>query len=173
MMGCLAALSLAGCGDSGGGSSTVPSERLISEGYSTVKLSSDESGKVSYGCILESNGMCLFFPVRPSSFCFKGRWTEEFLGDGKFLITFGDFSPLVTSANWKCTIDFTPGPITLTITNMSAYRAAQEVSASFDKAPFTHTAGDDCPDPSSPVGTGLKLIMLSGSSSGSSGSDLQ
>ena len=171
MMGCLAALSLAGCGDSGGGSSTVPSERLISEGYHLVLLS-DDSGKVSYACILESDGTCLFHTHAKEQgdnpkFHFTGSWSEEYLGDGEFRITFSNVSPTGT-CKITCTRENT-----LTITNMSAYRAGQPVTASFDQAPFTHEAGTNCPDPVTDAGTGLMLRMVPVSSSGSSGSDLQ
>ena len=166
MMGCLAALSLAGCGgsDSGGGSSTVPSERLISEGYRLV-LRSDESGdKVSYVCALESDGKCLFSPheTEGMGIIFTGRWSEESLGGEKFRITFSGFSKTDDPLNLNCKIDFTTGPITLTITDMSAYRAAQApVEGSFDQAPFTHTAETDgCPDPVTAAGTKLELQML-------------
>ena len=158
-MGCLAALSLAGCGDSGGGSSTVPSERLISEGYCLI-LRSDESGdKVSYLCWLFSNGKCLFYPhEEDTGFSFNGSWTETFLGGGKFRITFSGFSKVGDSL--YCEITFTPGPIILTIHDMRAYRAAQApVDGSFDKAPFTH--GADCPgNANAAAGTGLKLRMV-------------
>ena len=95
-----------------------------------------------------------------------GSWTETFLGpgdppgSGKFQITFGDFSPIDTSSKLKCTFDFTPGPIILTIHDMRAYRAAQApVDGSFDKAPFTH--GADCPgNANAAAGTGLKLRMV-------------
>ena len=177
MMGCLAALSLAGCGDSGGGSSIVPSESLISEGYHGVLLGSVEDSKVGYLCTLKSDGTCTFYPhKRPDYFIFRGRWTEKFLGDGKFQITFDGVSLDKNTQNWNCDITFTPGPITLTITDMRAYRAAQYlVDASFDQAPFTHKAeaGTNCPDTALAVGTELKLIMLSGSSSASSESNLQ
>ena len=181
MMGCLAALSLAGCGDSGGGSSTVPSESLISEGYHSVfLLSADVNSKVSYLCSLKSDGTCTFSLHKQEDFSFVGSWREKFLGDGKFQITFDGVSLDKNTQNWDCDITFTPGPITLTITDMSKYRAAQYlVAASFDQAPFTHKAGKDkdgneCPESSATEGaTKLALKMLMGSSSDSSGSDLQ
>ena len=161
MMGCLAALSLAGCGgsDSGGGSSTVPSESLISEGYHLV-LSSDDPGKVSYLCTLKSDGKCLFYPhgTEDMGFSFNGSWTETFLGGGKFRITFSVFSK--ASDSLDCKITFTQ-EITLTIKDMSAYRAAQApVEGYFDQAPFTHEAGTECPDPVTSAGTELMLQML-------------
>ena len=167
MMGCLAALSLAGCGGSGSGgsgaSSSGPSESLISEGYSSVHLQAS-SGKYSYYYVLNSDGTCLFYPHYAKPYTFKGRWTAEFLGagetpeSGKFKITFGAFSPATGSLELKCTIDHT-SEITLTIDDMIAYRAATApVDASFDRVPYTHTAGDDCPDRSS-VGMGLNLQM--------------
>ncbi len=165
LMGCLAALSLAGCGGSGssGGSSTMPSESLISEGYSSVHLQAS-SGKYSYYYVLNSDGTCLFYPHYAKAYTFKGSWTAEFLGagespeSGKFNITFGAFSPAAGSLELKCTIDHT-SEITLTIDDMIAYRAATApVDASFDKAPYTHQAGAGCPDTSS-VGTGLNLQM--------------
>ena len=177
MMGCLAALSLAGCGgsDSGGGSSTVPSERLISEGYRLVLRSNESGDKVSYAYVLESDGKCLFSPheTEDMDIIFTGRWSEESLGGEKFRITFSDFSKTGDPLNLNCEIDFTTGPITLTITDMSAYRAGQPVTASFDQAPFTHEAGTNCPDTETAAGTGLMLRMVPVSSSGSSGSDLQ
>ena len=173
MMGCLAALSLAGCGgsDSGGGSSTVPSESLISEGYNSVYLNSyNIDSEVGYVCFLRSDGACTFIPNSPHTFRFKGSWTEKFLGDGKFLITFDNLSEHGNSLN--CGITFTPGPITLTITNMSAYRAAQEVTASFDKEPFTHTPGTGCNVTATKGATKLLLQMVQASSSASSESNL-
>ena len=168
MMGCLAALSLAGCGGSGSGgsgaSSSGPSERLIGEGYHLVLLS-DDSGKVSYACILESDGTCLFHTHAKEQgdnpkFHFTGSWSEEYLGDGEFRITFSNVSPTGT-CKITCTRENT-----LTITNMSAYRAGQPVTASFDQAPFTHEAGTNCPDTETAAGTGLMLRMMPGSWSG-------
>lgn len=162
MMGCLAALSLAGCG--GSDSSTVPSESLISEGYYLALVSDDDIGKVPYSCYLLSDGTCRFYPHAILGFSFKGSWSAEFLGEGKFRITFSNFSKNDTSSYLDCEITFTPGPITLTITNMSAYRAGQRVAASFDKAPFNHTAGTECTrDDATDADTGLTLKMNPGS----------
>ena len=161
MMGCLAALSLAGCGDSGGGSSTVPSESLISEGYHLV-LFSDDPSKVSYICTLKSDGKCLFYPhgTEDMGIIFTGRWSEESLGGEKFRITFSGFSKTDDPFNLNCEITFTQ-EITLTIKDMSAYRAAQApVEGYFDQAPFTHEAGTECPDPVTSAGTELMLQML-------------
>ena len=163
-MGCLAALSLAGCGGSGGGSSTVPSESLISEGYHLVLLS-DDSNKVSYACILESDGKCLFYPHAVEQgnnpdFSVTGSWKEEFSGDGEFRITFSGSSK--ARASLDCGITFTQETITLTIPNMRAYRAGQQVAASFDQAPFTHKPGTNCPDRVTDAGTGLLLQMKQG-----------
>ena len=186
MMGCLAALSLAGCGgsDSGGGSSTVPSESLISEGYSLVQLSyhPDGDGDTRANIYrLWADGTCQFIPHYPYEISFKGRWEAKYLGpgdtpgSGKFLITFYGVSKDVNSKSWDCVDIPSTQEITLNITDMSKYRAGwNSVAASFDKAPFTHKAeaGTKCPDTALAVGTELKLIMLSGISSGSSGSDL-
>ena len=165
-----------------GSSSTVPSESLISEGYSVVRLKylpdGDETGNLYY---LYSDGTCTFIPHAPADFTFKGRWDAKYLGpgdppgSGKFLITFYDVSKDHNYGNWDCVDIPSTQEITLTIKDMSAYRAGQpDVAASFDKAPFTHKAeaGTKCPDTALAVGTELKLIMLSGSSSGSSESDL-
>ena len=116
MMGCLAALSLAGCGGSGGGSSTVPSESLISEGYHGVFLGSVEDSKVGYLCTLKSDGTCTFYPhKRPDYFIFRGRWTEKFLGDGKFQITFDGVTGL--GMTWAADGEPTKAPKGMVIKN--------------------------------------------------------
>ena len=98
----------------------------------TPVVTSVEDSKVGYLCTLKSDGTCTFYPhKKPDDFIFRGRWTEKFLGDGKFQITFDGVSLDKNTQNWNCDITFTPGPITLTITDMSAYRAGHSVAASY------------------------------------------
>lgn len=170
MMGCLAALSLAGCGGSGSGgsgaSSSGPSERLINEGYSSVVLNAFTSGSTYY-YTLKSDGTCKLWPHYPKDIRFEGRWTAEFLGagetpeSGKFKITFGAFSLASDPLGSNCKIDHI-SEITLTITDMSAYRRAalnDPVEAEFDKVPYTHQAGTGCTYQSA---VGMKLTVANG-----------
>lgn len=153
-----------------GSSSTVPSESLISEGYSLVQLSYHPDGDGDNRANiyrLWADGTCQFIPHYPYEISFKGRWEAKYLGpgdtpgSGKFLITFYGVFEASNDGKWDCVDIPSTQEITLTITDMSAYRAAQLSTASFDKAPFTHKAeaGTKCPDTALAVGTELKLKM--------------
>ena len=139
MMGCLAALSLAGCGGSGS-SSSGPSESLISEGFEGVGFDafvvpSDSSGySYSYAYALELRSsyqtFTLSLPKGNSSHELTGTWSAKSLGNGKFELSLGDAS------DEGCKI--TGRTVVLTIDDMETYRAGGETTAKLSMAPFTH-----------------------------------
>ena len=135
MMGCLAAMALAGCGGSGS-SSSGPSESLISEGFEGVGfdasvVTSDTSG-YAYALELRSSDQTftLFLPKGNSSHELTGKWSAKSLGNGKFELSLGD-------ASYEgCKI--TGRTVVLTIDDMETYRAGGETTAKLSMAPFTH-----------------------------------
>ena len=152
MMGCLAALSLAGCGGSGS-SSSGPSESLISEGFNVVVINawddaSGSDGSAKYGFALDSSKQTfdLILPRSkddPSNAPYHyvtGTWSAKSLGNGKFEISLLDDA----SKQSGCTIS--ARSFVLTIDNMEEYRTGVKTGATLDKAPFTHegTCGYSC-----------------------------
>ena len=141
MMGCLAALSLAGCGGSGS-SSSGPSESLISEGFERVVIDAGVTSGTSFSALyaleLRSSPQTyrLILPKEgdaknPYHDNATGTWSAKSLGNGKFEIWLGDTS------DKGCTIS--GRSVVLTIDNMEKYRAGEETLATLDKAPFIHT----------------------------------
>ncbi len=151
MMGCLAALALAGCGGSGS-SSSGPSESLISEGFEgvVIELGVSTSGgtlwdTAVYALVLDSSGQrcTLILPKKEGGtknpyHKVTGTWSAKSLGNGKFEIWLG-----YTSDQSECTIH--GGTVELTIDNdyMAKYRAGEYALATLDKMPFTHEGNCD------------------------------
>ena len=141
MMGCLAALSLAGCGGSGAGgsgaSSSGPSESLIIGAGYCMELKSPTSG---YTFRLSPNKSCEL-SIRSSEgnllHVLEGTWSVESKGNGKFELSLTNFTDSINPKP-DCTISVTPS-VNLTIFDYSKYcEREQEVDAKFDLAPFTH-----------------------------------
>ena len=165
MMGCLAALSLAGCGGSGGGSgggsdaggdSSWASDSLLIDGTGGVKIT--ESGG-SYYLSLLSYGMC-WINDEKSGAEFQGQWSAQPTGKGKFLITISDLTTSSGPTQCTCTIAVA-SPIELTIPadKWDAYRNREDVSsATLNRPPFTHDTG--CASYPSGVGTSVKVETL-------------
>ncbi|MCI6981962.1 MAG: hypothetical protein MR894_07110 [Akkermansia muciniphila] len=149
MMGCLAALSLAGCGDSGGGSSTVPSESLISEGFDWMEVTVGATS-VCYGYKFrfypEGNcGFRLTDDVNAEHIVNDAKWEAAYQGNGVFLISISGGNSL--PADSSCEIRFAQ-PIELYISNMEKYRDGEVVKdPRFTSAPFTHVKHNGCPFP--------------------------
>ena len=151
MMGCLAALSLAGCGGSGS-SSSGPSESLISEGFEGVAIevgvaTSSSQSPSAYLLGLDSSDQTFeLFLLQPGASSdatpliyheVTGTWSAKSLGNGKFEIWLGD-----ASDQSGCTIS--ARSFVLTIGNMEEYRTGVKTGATLDKAPFTHDKTDQC-----------------------------
>ncbi|MGN0810488.1 MAG: hypothetical protein ACI4PY_03205 [Akkermansia muciniphila] len=164
MMGCLAALSLAGCGGSGGsggsggGSSSLPTESLISEGFSwmkvTVKATTTTGTTTGYEYVFYfyAGGDCVFYLEEPAGngtvrkHQFDGAtWVAASQGNGVFRISISGGNLWSYPTDSSCTIRFAE-PIELHIPNMEKYRAGEVVSdAYFTSAPFTHGKESNCP----------------------------
>lgn len=142
MMGCLAALSLAGCGGSGS-SSSGPSESLISEGFEGVGIdagvatSGGQSPSLVYALALYSSPQTyrLILPKEgdaknPYHNNVTGTWSAKSLGNGEFELWLGD------TLDNGCTIN--GGSVRLTIHGMEKYRAGEGTTATLRGAPFTH-----------------------------------
>lgn len=167
MMGCFAALSLAGCGSSGGGSGSGgssdsggdpswASDSLLIEGTGGVGI--EESGG-SYYLSLLSSRTCWINDYK-SGASFQGEWSAQPTGKGKFEITISGLGSSVTDTKCTCTIKVEP-QIVLTIPadKWDAYREGTEVSATLDRLPFTHDTGCAVSYPSG-VGTSVKVKTL-------------
>lgn len=170
MMGCFAALSLAGCGSSGGGSGSGgssdsggdpswASDSLLIEGTGGVGI--EESGG-SYYLGLLSSRTCWINDYK-SGASFQGEWSDYPTEKGKFVIT---ISGLTTSTQpTKCTCEIKVEPqivLTIPADQWDAYREGREgteVSATLDRLPFTHDTGCAVSYPSG-VGTSVKVKTL-------------
>ncbi len=149
MMGCLAALALAGCGGSGS-SSSGPSESLISEGFEGVGI---DAGVATSGTSVYSPVYALALNSSDQTFKLyllkaggdlddsyhkvEGTWSAKSLGNGQFELSLTN----LTSDN-GCTIS--GRSVVLTIGDMETYRAGKGSMATLDKAPFTHIGAGTC-----------------------------
>ncbi|MGN0811253.1 MAG: hypothetical protein ACI4PY_07110 [Akkermansia muciniphila] len=153
MMGCLAALSLAGCGGSGSSSSgpsasSGPSESLISEGFEGVGIdagvatSGGQSPSLVYALALYSSPQTYRLKLPNAEDKLKydhevtGTWSAKSLGNGEFELWLGDTS------DKGCTIS--GRSVVLTIDDMEKYRAGKGSMATLSMAPFTHDKTDQC-----------------------------
>ena len=151
MMGCLAALSLAGCGGSGS-SSSGPSESLISEGFDGVAIevgvaTSGGQSPSAYALGLDSSDQTFnLYLLKPGASSdstsliyheVTGTWSAKSLGNGKFEIWLG-----YTSDQSGCAIS--ARSFVLTIDNMEEYRTGVKTGATLDKAPFIHDKAGNC-----------------------------
>ncbi len=147
VMGCLAALSLAGCGGSGSGgsgaSSSGPSESLIGGGFDYMKLESKQSNDdFYYEIFLRPGQSCSLSLLKngETHHSLPGTWRAESLGNGEFKLFLTGFP----NEDKGCTISVNSS-VKLTIPNYSKYREGeQEVDAELDSAPFTHNSGTGC-----------------------------
>ncbi len=155
MMGCLAALSLAGCGGSGGGSSSVPTESLISEGFDWMEVTVDATSvRYGYKFYFYPNGDCEFYLKDGNGakhHVDEAKWVATYQGNGVFRISISGgaltTTPNITAGQENCTISFEQ-QIELNIPNMERYRDGKVVNdAHFTSAPFTHDKKNGCPLP--------------------------
>ena len=167
MMGCLAALSLAGCGSSGGGSGSGgssdsggdPSWASDSLRIADNKIVEITESNNSYKLILLSNGTCQI-DDKISEASFKGKWSDYPTEKVKFVITISGLTTSTQPAKCTCEIKVEP-QIVLTIPadKWDAYREGTEVSATLDRLPFTHDTGCAASYPSG-VGTIVKVKSI-------------
>ena len=151
MMGCLAAMALAGCGGSGS-SSSGPSESLISEGFEGVAIevgvaTSSSQSPSAYFLGLDSLdqkfNLYLLKPGVSSDSTpliyheVTGTWSAKSLGNGKF-----EISLLGDASDKGCRIS--GRSFVLTIDNMEEYRTGVKTGATLDKAPFIHDKAGNC-----------------------------
>ena len=149
MMGCLAVLSLAGCGGSGGsegsggGSSEAPVS-LIGEGFNRVRFeckqdSVDPDPKAYSLELLEKGQYCLLYiqlggVVKHTG---EGTWSAEYQGNGNFKINLENIKFPYAA---PCTVKVASS-LVVNIPDMQTYQSGGAVSgASFTSSPFTHTA---------------------------------
>ena len=150
MLGCLAALSLAGCGNSSKGdvssSSSAETMDLISDGFNIVEIvgGMENGGSGSYYIRLRSNSSCTIKCIQDQSGIdtWGAHWSGSHKPDGSYHITISD----VCKMDSGCDIHIS-NPLVLRIPDdqLPSYRSGAEISgASFDSPPFTHKAADDC-----------------------------
>ena len=149
MMGCLAALALAGCGGSGS-SSSGPSESLISEGFEGVGI---DAGVATSGTSVYSPVYALALNSSDQTFKLyllkaggdlddsyhkvEGTWSAKSLGNGQF-----ELSLTNPTSDKGCTIS--GRSVVLTIDDMEKYRAGKGSMATLSMAPFIHDKAGDC-----------------------------
>lgn len=169
MMGCFAALSLADCGSSGGGSGSGSggssdsggdpswaSDSLLIEGTGGVRI--EESGG-SYYLGLLSSRTCWINDYK-SGASFQGEWSAQPTGKGKFEIAISGLGSSVTDTKCTCTIKVAPQiKLTIPADQWDAYREGKEVPATLELPPFSH-AEEGCTFYPNGVGTSVKVETL-------------
>ena len=156
MLGCLAALSLAGCGGSGGGggsSSASSGSSLISPGYNTVTLDGLMDDGKGYTFDLIRGGYCdlsfwntALYEEHAWVEDYNGRWIERQLADGSFEIQVTGLTPAPESTTKAGCVITCNNPMILHIpaAEMARYRAGEVVTGFFDSSPLTHGAKARC-----------------------------
>ena len=150
MMGCFAALSLAGCGGSGS-SSSGPSESLISEGFvgvaidAAVATSGTSADSPLYALVLNSSDQTFKLyllkaggGLKDSYHVVEGTWSAKSSGNRQFELSLTTLTP-----DKGCTIY--GKSVDLTIDDMVKYRNGEVTWVTLsEKVPFIHDKAGDC-----------------------------
>ncbi|MCI7698249.1 MAG: hypothetical protein MSQ05_02510 [Akkermansia sp.] len=151
MLGCLAALSLAGCGGhnnddaaSSSSSSSSSVSGLLNPDDTYVKIVGEMSDLNTYDIRLYNNGNCTIRITDVSNtvsfYAFYGKWEDMTDSTEAFMIAF--VKPFVTTAQNASVEPADTVRLTFPEGAMESYRAGHEVfNASFDKSPFTYKSG--------------------------------